>query len=43
MAQNTQDEEVLSDLLLYWEEEFEKGLSISPEELCKEYPTFLPK
>ena len=41
MAQNTQDEEVLSDLLLYWEEEFEKGLSISPEELCKEYPHLL--
>lgn len=38
MAQNTQDEEVLSDLLLYWEEEFEKGLSIPPEELCKDYP-----
>jgi serine/threonine protein kinase len=41
MAQNTQDEEVLSDLLLYWEEEFEKGLSISPEDLCKEYPHLL--
>ena len=41
MAQNTQDEEVLSDLLLYWEEEFEKGLSISPEELCKDYPHLL--
>lgn len=41
MAQNTQDEEVLSDLLLYWEEAFEKGLSISAEELCKEYPHLL--
>lgn len=43
MAQNTQDEEVLSDLLLFWEEEHEKGNSIAPEELCKEYPHLLEK
>ena len=41
MAQNTQDEEVLSDLLLYWEEKSENGITISPEELCKEYPHLL--
>lgn len=41
MSQNTQDEEVLSDLLLCWEEGFEKGLSIPPEELCKDYPHLL--
>ncbi|MCY2969408.1 MAG: serine/threonine-protein kinase [Planctomycetota bacterium] len=41
MAQNTQDEEVLSDLLLYWEEKSENGITLSPEELCKEYPHLL--
>ena len=41
MTQNTQDEEVLSDLLLFWEEEHEKGNSISPQELCRDYPHLL--
>lgn len=43
MAALPQDEETLSDLLLYWEEEFEKGNCIAAKQLCEKHPHLLEK
>jgi serine/threonine-protein kinase len=43
MASLPQDDEILSDLLLYWEEEYEKGNNISAGQLCEKHPHLLGK
>ena len=43
MAALPQEDDTLSDLLLYWEEEYEKGNSISPSQLCDKHPHLLDK
>ncbi|TWT42634.1 Serine/threonine-protein kinase PknB [Thalassoglobus neptunius] len=33
-----EDKDLVTDLLVQWEEEFEAGREVTPEELCTEYP-----
>lgn len=37
MSTNISDQ-VVEDLLLRWEESFQTGMELSPEELCREHP-----
>ncbi|GEM_PF-526486 len=43
MVPLSQDDEILSDLLLYWEKEYEKGNLIATDQLCQEQPHLLEK